>query len=144
MTDKEKTEILAAACHSAWYAYTVIGLGEDGEPWDKAPDWQKDSIRDGVRFWEGQLKGFKATAGSFDTEQDYEAAVVEWARRHLPERSHENWMLHKRNHGWVYGAEKDVEKKTHPCMVPYSDLPEEQRAKDVVVVEAFLAVRSVF
>jgi hypothetical protein len=30
----------------------------------------------------------------------------------------------------VYGEVKDAEKKTHPCIVPYKDLPPEQQAKD--------------
>ena len=32
--------------------------------------------------------------------------------------------------GWVYGIVKDPESKTHPCLVPYQDLPAEQRIKD--------------
>ena len=30
---------------------------------------------------------------------------------------------------------KDAEKKTHPCIVPYSDLPVVQRAKDYLFRE---------
>lgn len=47
-----------------------------------------------------------------------------------PEQSHENWVRGKAVDGWVYGETKDFEAKTHPCMVPYEQLPEEQRAKD--------------
>jgi len=41
-------------------------------------------------------------------------------------------MKQKRDDGWVYGEVKDPERKTHPCMVPYDDLPIEQRAKDTL------------
>ena len=34
--------------------------------------------------------------------------------------------------GWVYGKIKDAELKTHPCCVPYEQLPVEQRAKDYI------------
>jgi hypothetical protein len=47
-----------------------------------------------------------------------------------PRQLHESWLAFKREHGWVYGAEKDPEAKTHPCLVPYDDLPQEQRDKD--------------
>jgi hypothetical protein len=47
-----------------------------------------------------------------------------------PEDSHKNWLAHKVKDGWVYGPVKDVEKKEHPCMVPYEELPLEQRVKD--------------
>ena len=44
--------------------------------------------------------------------------------------SHENWLKTKTEQGWKHGMIKDAEKKTHPCMVPFSDLPREQRVKD--------------
>lgn len=47
-----------------------------------------------------------------------------------PEQSHENWVRFKEEHGWIWGAKKDLELKTHPCLVPYSELPEIQRVKD--------------
>jgi RyR domain. len=46
------------------------------------------------------------------------------------ENLHQNWLDQKKKDGWVYGKTKDAEKKTHPCMVPYSDLPKEQQVKD--------------
>lgn len=53
-----------------------------------------------------------------------------------PEKAHESWMAGKAALGWAYGEEKDEEQKTHPCMVPYGELPVEQRAKDYI----FLAI----
>jgi hypothetical protein len=47
-----------------------------------------------------------------------------------PEKSHQLWYDFKEAKGWVYGEEKDFDKKTHPCMVPYDQLPESQQAKD--------------
>jgi hypothetical protein len=49
-----------------------------------------------------------------------------------PENSHENWLKFKRNDGWVYGPVKDSVAKTHPCMVPYAELPTAQKAKDAI------------
>lgn len=63
-----------------------------------------------------------------------QASAVDGVRNALsgagPEASHANWLKFKEADGWVYGAVKDLEKKTHPCMVPYSDLPEVQKRKD--------------
>jgi hypothetical protein len=39
-------------------------------------------------------------------------------------------MQEKHEAGWMWGKEKDVEKKLHPCMVPWEELPVEQRVKD--------------
>lgn len=46
--------------------------------------------------------------------------------------SHQNWVDFKVEEGWEYGPVKDLEAKTHPCLVPYEDLPEDQRKKDAL------------
>jgi RyR domain len=55
---------------------------------------------------------------------------VRQARLLAPEELHEDWVKNKQAHGWVYGEYKDTELKTHPCMVPWEQLPEDQRVKD--------------
>lgn len=45
---------------------------------------------------------------------------------------HDAWSETKFKEGWVYGEVKDAEAKTHPCLVPYDELPVEQRAKDTL------------
>lgn len=52
-----------------------------------------------------------------------------------PEKSHNNWMRWRESNGWVFGEVKDEEAKTHPCMVPYNELPEDERVKDQVFVD---------
>lgn len=49
-----------------------------------------------------------------------------------PEQQHNNWCYFKRQDGWKYGPNKDFERKEHPCLVPYSELPEIQQRKDSV------------
>jgi hypothetical protein len=34
--------------------------------------------------------------------------------------------------GWTYGQVKGAHAKTHPCCVPYEELPVEQRRKDAL------------
>ena len=51
-----------------------------------------------------------------------------------PQESHEAWLAYKRSHGWSYGTVKSVERRQHPCMVEWSELPAAQRAKDVIFV----------
>lgn len=45
---------------------------------------------------------------------------------------HDAWMRDKLAAGWTHGPVKDEAAKTHPCLVPYAELPEEQRIKDTL------------
>lgn len=98
-------EDIARVCHEANRAY-CLSLGDESQlPWNEAPQWQRDAAINGVQF---HIDNPGAT----------------------PAGSHFNWMTEKFEAGWVYGPVKDEEKKEHPCLVSYSELPEEQRVKD--------------
>lgn len=97
-------ETIARVCHEANRAFQL----ETGDPqpspsWDEAPGWQRLSALEGVE---------KALDGA------------------SPEELHEAWCEFKRAHGWQHGEVKDETAKTHPCLVPYEQLPEDQRIKD--------------
>lgn len=57
------------------------------------------------------------------------------------EQMHESWANFKLRHGWKFGEKKDERKKTHPCLVPYAQLPEAQRVKDHLFRGIVLALR---
>lgn len=109
--------MLAAIAHAVNAAYCKA-IGDNSQAdWDNAPQWQKDSVANGVRH---MLANPDAT----------------------PEQMHESWLLEKEKAGWVYGEVKDEKLKTHPCILPYDELPTTQRVKDYLfqaVVKAFLA-----
>ena len=121
-----KTELMENVCetaaelaHEANRAY-CIEIGDFSQKsWEEAPDWQKASAKYGVDFVHNNpTAGFGA--------------------------QHESWLAQKVADGWVYGEVKDEEKKTHPCCVPYEELPEEQKVKDMIfrsVVNAVLYVQ---
>lgn len=96
---------VAQVAHQVNRAYCQA-IGDDSMvDWANAPSWQVQSAIDGVTF---HLANPDCT----------------------PEQSHKNWMAQKTRDGWVYGAVKNPDIKMHPCMVPYDQLPVEQRAKD--------------
>ncbi len=49
---------------------------------------------------------------------------------YLAENVHEVWAQNRMRQGWRYGPTRDDEKKEHPCLVPYEDLPESERRVD--------------
>ena len=94
-------------CHNANRAYCEA-IGDDSQVlWGQAPQWQKDSAIAGVRY-------------HLDNPQS------------TPSDSHASWFAEKEKDGWSYGPVKDVDKKEHPCFVPYDELPVEQKAKDYI------------
>jgi hypothetical protein len=106
---------IARVCHEVNRAYCQ-SLGDDSQPaWLDAPQWQKDSALAGVRLHREKNVG--------------------------PEASHEAWMIQKAKEGWVYGFKKDPEKKEHPCMVLFDELPREQQAKDYIFRAVVHALR---
>ncbi len=55
-------------------------------------------------------------------------------RSNSPEELHGSWMQSYFSMGWAYGEKYDREKRTHPDLVPYSQLEQLERDKDVVFV----------
>ncbi|HEX2977374.1 MAG TPA: SpoIIE family protein phosphatase [Bacteroidales bacterium] len=47
---------------------------------------------------------------------------------------HLRWCWDKRLNGWIHGNRKDADKKTHPGLVPYELLPEQEKEKDRALV----------
>lgn len=117
---EKSVEQIAIICHEANRAYCKT-IGDDSQKsWEDAPQWQRDSAIKGVKFH-----------------------LAEHAKgnRVPPQSSHESWLEEKRADGWKVGPVKDVDKKEHPCFVPFDELPIEQRMKDYLfgaIVKAFV------
>ncbi len=55
--------------------------------------------------------------------------IIQLAEK-LAENVHDIWALGRVNEGWIYGSVRDDVTKTHPCLVPYSELPESEKDYD--------------
>lgn len=97
---------VARVCHEAIRAMQVV-LGDQAPdvPWDaKRPEYAEGVVRAVRMYREGASR----------------------------EQVHEAWCTDRKAMGWTWGPEKDWEKMTHPCLVPWDDLPDEQKRKDAV------------
>lgn len=105
-TDKQ-IETIAQICHEANRVVCAANgdLSFLQEPWPDSPEWQKASIRNGVRF---HIDNKHADARD----------------------SHDRWMETKLRDGWRYGPVKDATKKEHPNLLPYNSLPPGEKLKD--------------
>ncbi len=109
-------EAIAKVCHEANRAYCQT-IGDTSQPtWEDAPEWQKHSAIEGVKF----------NIANPDAP---------------PSASHDSWLAVKKADGWKYGPVKVPEKKEHPCYVPYPELPAEQQKKDALFKAAVAALK---
>ena len=46
---------------------------------------------------------------------------------------HDVWAETRIKQGWKYGERRNDELKTHPCLVPYEELPEEEKEYDSII-----------
>ena len=57
--------------------------------------------------------------------EELEALVEEMAKN-----VHEVWAETRIKQGWTYGRERNDKLKKHPCLIPYGELPEEEKEYD--------------
>lgn len=48
----------------------------------------------------------------------------------LAKNTHDIWAAKRLAEGWKYGATRNDERKEHPCLVPYEELPENEKEYD--------------
>jgi hypothetical protein len=96
---------IARVTHAANKAWCEEHGDYSQTDWEDAPQWQKNSALIGVIY---KLQNPDATSS----------------------QQHEEWIKIKIAEGWTFGSVKDTDAKTHPCLLPYDQLPPEQRKKD--------------
>lgn len=101
---------IAEVCHEANRTYCQIRGDSSHQAWASAPDSLKAGTIAGVETAIGLGAG--AT----------------------PEAMHRKWMDWKVLNGWTFGDVKDNEKKTHPNIRPYKELPHDERLKDLLFI----------
>lgn len=101
-----KTAQVAHEVNRAWCAAN----GDMSQPaWEDAPEWQRESAVMGVEF---HINNPNANDSA----------------------SHDSWLAQKYAEGWVYGEVKnpDAVPPTHPCIVPFNQLPRVDQIKDAL------------
>lgn len=108
---------IARVAHEINRAYCQA-IGDHSQlAWEFAPEWQRDAAHDNVAF-----HLLHPDAG--------------------PEASHQAWMAKKLADGWQHGPVKRPDLKQHPALLPFEQLPSEEKAKDFLfraVVQALAA-----
>lgn len=100
-----KAYSIAICCHEVNRAFCIVNADDSQRLWPDAEEWQRESAIKAVLF---RLNNPDAPESA----------------------QHDDWMKEKLDAGWVYGIEKDGDKKTHPCLIAFEDLNDFQQKKD--------------
>lgn len=57
-------------------------------------------------------------------------ADLELLVEQMSKNVHEVWSETRIRQGWTYGEQRNDVLKTHPCLIPYEELPEEEKEYD--------------
>ena len=107
----QRAEILAIAVHHAWYACS-LALGENPVSWAEISVWRRDALEHTIGFWESWGRYYDLDFPSF-----LAATQLTWIQFH-------------RRHHW-----------THAELVPYVDLPSDQKKKLLAMLKTYILFR---
>ena len=105
-------------------------------------------VHETLSSW-ARLRGMPDYPSWADAEDWMRASTIESVEHTLnhpdaaPGAQHEQWMQQKLRDGWTFGQTKDADAKTHPMLVPFSELPDDERAKDAILIAVVNALKSV-
>jgi len=131
-------EQLARQIHND-YLKKMRAAGHTDHPnvveWDELSEEFRESNRAQARSIEEKLKlvglAFDAGENPYPAVESFDAQTVGLLAR----SEHIRWMQEKLENGWVYAPKRDDVMKYHPCLVPFEHLSQEEKQKDVDVVE---------
>lgn len=65
-----------------------------------------------------------------DTSKIELSAEVLALAEQLAKNTHEVWAASRIREGWTLGPRRSDERREHPCLIPYEELPEEEKEYD--------------
>jgi len=106
------------------------------QPWEALREDLRESNRQQADYIGAKLRrvgyGIMPVAGREPVPATFGGAEIEI----MAEMEHERWMAERRIEGWVYGPDRDVDRKVSPALVPWADLPEGVKEYDREAVRA--------
>lgn len=72
----------------------------------------------------------KYTPNPIDTTGVQLPAELEQLAESIAHNVHEVWAKGRIDDGWTYGPQRDDERKTHSCLVPYDELSDAEKEYD--------------
>ena len=104
-------------------------------PWEDLSEEFKESNRAQARSFAPKLNSIGYDYDAGDTPFPSVEAFDDETVILLAQNEHIRWMNEKFANGWVYAPVRDNAKKHHPLLVPWEQLPQEEKQKDINVAK---------
>ncbi len=121
-------EVLARELHEHYLQ--GIGVSSTALSWERLTEEEKDANRQQA----ARIYAVLSAAGyHLRALQDWDAEEMTFPAEEVERMArleHDLWCQAKRKAGWRPGPQKDAAKRTHPCLVPWEQLPEDEREKN--------------
>ena len=105
-------------------------------PWEELPEYLKDSNRGAAEHIRTKLD---AVGCDIAITSDWDVKPFEFSPDELElmaRMEHGRWVEERLREGWRYAPTRDDAGKIHPSLVPWIELPEEEKDKDRSPVRA--------
>jgi RyR domain/PAS fold len=138
-------ELVARAIHEEYREQQKnAGTTPESNPsllsWEELPHRLKESnLRQAGEIWK-MLHMINCTIGLSVSGREPLFAFTDKETEFLAEKEHEKWVEERVKKGWVYGKDRDDQRKIHGCIVPWAQLSEAQRQKDQNAIRALPAI----
>jgi hypothetical protein len=132
-------EVLGQAVHESYrrnQKSTKLFNDRAMQPWEALSEDLRESNRQQADHIPVKLRAvqcsYRPMAGSQPAQIDFSAGEIETMAR----LEHERWVVERRLAGWVYGPERDPDRKISPYLAPYDELPHDVQDLDRQAVRA--------
>jgi hypothetical protein len=130
-------ELLARATHEDYLRSQLaegqrLGARRSLVPWDELPPDLQESNRDQVDHTVAKLEqiGCAIVAAAADGARGPKVEFSEAEIELLAEAEHERWMSERSSAGWTSAETQAAERQTHPSIVPWYELSDNEKDKD--------------
>jgi hypothetical protein len=139
--DKATLNVMGNEFHENFVAGSANRLPSNMRPWDKLDETYRIANREQAQYSVEIL-----AAAGFGCKEVKDPVIFEFKDSDLDkieqmaEMEHGRWNAERLKDGWRFGKPKDENKKIHPCIVPWTELPDDIKPFDRNAVKLFPAI----
>jgi predicted ThiF/HesA family dinucleotide-utilizing enzyme len=126
-------EMLARDLHESYRTGSIFASTR--QTWEQLPEALKDANRQQASRIHQLLKAAGYRISPLQNWDADKRTFTETEIKKMACLEHDLWRQAKEADGWLYNAQRDENKRTHPDLVSWNDLAQEEREKNLTMVQ---------